>query len=104
MGEEVDYGLSIMFARYIRRVDSDDFESSSLMADMELCCMERPLDYFCFMSFSSNLLKQLDFEVRLHQVHSDPWARVLIGWQNIAVVVVRPSKRIRFYGGVDEFD
>lgn len=106
MDEEVDYErrLSVMIARYVRWIDTDDFDSSSLVVDMDLCCMDRPLDYCWFMSFSATWREQLDFEVRLRQVHSDPRARVLLGWQNVEVFAVRPSERVRFYVGVDAFD
>lgn len=56
------------------------------------------------MSFSSILIEELDFEVRLRQVRSDHRACVLLGQQNIEITAVRPSGRIWFIVGVDDFD
>lgn len=55
------------------------------------------------MSFSSTWLEQLDFEMRLRRVHSDPLAKVLLGWQNVEVFAVHMFERVQFYVCVDSF-
>lgn len=89
MHEEVDYKrrFSVSMCRYIRRLDFDDFDASSPRPSMDHGCMERPSDYCWFMSFLSVWLEQINFEVRLRQVHTDSWARILLGWHNVEVLV-----------------
>lgn len=93
-----------MIARYVRWIDSDDFVTFFFMADLYLCCMNRPLEYCGFMSLSSTWLEQLDFEVSFRQDHSDPRARVLLGWQNVEVFAARSFYRSQIEVGVGDFE
>lgn len=55
------------------------------------------------MLFSSPWLGQLDFEVRLRHDYSDPWAGVMLGWQDVEILAFCPSEKPQFYVSVDEF-
>lgn len=67
MSEVVDYELrlSIVAARYVRWNDSEDFDISSFVADLGLCCMDRQWDICWLLLFLSTWLEQENFEVRL---------------------------------------
>lgn len=80
MREEVDYKrrLFVMKAGYVRQTDSGDLDTCSVMPDLGLCCMYRPLAYCWFVSFLPSLLEHQDFEGRLRQVLSEQLARVPI--------------------------
>lgn len=80
MNEEVDYKrcLSVMVACYLWGVDSVDFDLT-LVPDKIHYCMDRALNYCWFKAFLSARLEELPFMVRLRQMHSDTFARVLLG-------------------------
>lgn len=85
-----------MIVRGVRWIDSDNFDTFSPVPVLDLCCIDRSLEYCCFMSFPSNWLEQLNFEMRYRQVHSDPRARVLLVWQNVEVFSFVRLKGLNF--------
>lgn len=103
--EEVNYErrVSYIIAMYERWNDCNDFDTSYVMPDLGLCCMDRPLDYCWYVSFLSACLKQQEFEVCFRKDHFDPRDRVLLRWHNVEVFAVRPFKWSQFYIGVNNF-
>lgn len=96
MREKFDYErrLSDMVSRYVRRIISEDFNISSSVPDLDICFMDRPSDYYRFMSVLSTWLEPLDFEKRLRQAYSSPRVGVLLGWQNVRIYAVCPSEKL----------
>lgn len=71
---------------------------------MVLCCMNRPLDYSCFMMILFTWLEQLDFNIRFYHFYWKTSARVFLGWKNVKILLVaRPRHRASFSVGVDAF-
>lgn len=59
--------------------------------------MDRPMDYCWFIAFLTTWPEQLDFEVRLRQVHSDLTAHVLLGWHHVEHFATWLTKLFCFY-------
>lgn len=103
MHEEVKYKrrLPAMTSPYVHRLGFDNFDASSLLPDIERCCMDCSSNSCWFMSFSSVWLEQLHFEVCLWQVHTDSSPRVILGWHNVAVFAARLFGRAQYNIGID---
>lgn len=93
-----------MICSYVRGLDSDNYNGSSLRPDTNFCCMVRLSNYCSFVSFSSVWRQQMDFNVRLRQAHMESSVRVLIGWPNFKDLVIRTSKRTQYNIDVDTID
>lgn len=92
-----------MVARYVRLLDSESFDSSSLVPNLDLCFMDCPIDYCWFLTFSSTWPEGLYFEVPLRQVHTDPTEGISLDWHNVKDFSVRFTKRSSHYVDVNAF-
>lgn len=74
MHEELDNKRwqSTMVAQYTRQLDFNNFNISSLLPELVLSCMDCLLDYSRAMAFLSTWLDEVNFEVWLQPVHTNP--------------------------------
>lgn len=88
-----------MINHYRRLLDEGSISEDSNTPFIDFCCIEFPFYAVCFMLRSHSWTINVDLESRIHRTHRYPAAPVLIGWNNVEVLLACSSNRLLLYVG-----